>query len=250
MDGQGIQKIIDTAQEANAIRIVEIGGMTYSRDGLSAVLEKRPVCTPLGLSSLTGLVDLIKADVDGWIESGAAPIVHVVSPTQVVLWGKQMDDDFLTRPCFAAVTARVPSFKFDEFHRREAFHISILSVFDDVASRDEVVAFVGNIKSERSVEATDDGVSQSVSARSGVSSALIRPAVVPNPVILAPYRSFQEIQPVESPFIFRVRGGGDEGEIQCGLFEADGGAWVRHTVDEIYAWLKASLTGVPVHIVR
>lgn len=250
MDGAGIEKIIQVAKASNDIKLVDIDGVTYTNQTLVAIHEKRPEGDELALSSLTSLVDLIKADVDGWIRDGLAPIVHIVSPTTVYLRGKQMDDAYLTRPDFAVANARVPTFQYNTFHPREVFHIGLLSVFADWAERSKVVAFVGNLKAERSVEINDDGVGQSAGVRSGVSSALIEKATVPNPVQLAPFRSFAEIPPIASPFLFRVKGGGDDGEVKCALFEADGGAWVLHTVDAIYNWLANSLKGIPVHIVR
>lgn len=64
-----------------------------------------------------------------------------------------------------------------------------------------------------------------------------RPAEVrvPNPVILAPYRSFPEIAQVESRFVFRIRGGES---ITMGLFEADGGMWRVEAIARVRNWLR------------
>ncbi len=62
------------------------------------------------------------------------------------------------------------------------------------------------------------------------------PRVVPNPVILAPYRTFPEIEQVESKFIFRMQEGPN-----AALYEADGGAWKNEAMRRIKEYLVENL---------
>jgi len=80
----------------------------------------------------------------------------------------------------------------------------------------------------------DDGVSQSITVKGGV--ARRENVEVPNPVILAPYRTFPEIEQPESRFIFRMRTGP-----QAALYEADGGAWRNEAMARIKDWLEEQL---------
>lgn len=73
-----------------------------------------------------------------------------------------------------------------------------------------------------------------VTIKTGVAS--VAEAQVPNPVTLAPYRTFPEIEQVESKFIFRMKEGP-----RAAIFEADGGAWKNETMFLIKEYLKDEL---------
>lgn len=76
--------------------------------------------------------------------------------------------------------------------------------------------------------------SQKVTVKTGVAS--VSDAVVPNPVTLAPYRTFPEVEQPESKFIFRMKEGPT-----AALFEADGGAWRNTAILGIKEYLKEAL---------
>ena len=73
-------------------------------------------------------------------------------------------------------------------------------------------------------------------------------AIVPNPVILQPYRTFVEVPQPYSQYIFRMKQDKYDG-IQCALFEADGGAWKIEAMKEIKAYLEEQLEGIEGFIV-
>lgn len=88
--------------------------------------------------------------------------------------------------------------------------------FADVADRADVLRSIGKMRYENEVKMEDDGVTQTVASKAGV--ALVREDQIPNPVRLAPFRTFTEIEQPISPFILRV-----DDKCNVGLFEADGG---------------------------
>lgn len=92
------------------------------------------------------------------------------------------------------------------------------SSFIENEDRNKLLKVSGNIKEENVKSVGDDGVSQSAAIKVGVAS--VAEVVIPNPVILAPFRTFPEVIQPESKFIFRMQTGP-----QCALYEADGGAW-------------------------
>ena len=63
-------------------------------------------------------------------------------------------------------------------------------------------------------------------------------AIVPNPVILRPYRTFPEVEQPASSFIFRMK---ENDGVCCALFEADGGAWKNEAMRNIKEYLKENL---------
>ncbi|MNW60692.1 hypothetical protein D3C74_386970 [compost metagenome] len=70
------------------------------------------------------------------------------------------------------------------------------------------------------------GMTQSVVAKTGV--ATVEDVKVPNPVLLAPYRTFVEVEQPESSFVFRMKDGPS-----AALFEADGGAWRNDVIANV-----------------
>lgn len=65
--------------------------------------------------------------------------------------------------------------------------------------------------------------------------------IVPSPVHLKPYRTFDEIDQPESDFIFRIKSDKFDG-ITCALFSADGGAWITEAKQRIKEYLRNELS--------
>ena len=131
------------------------------------------------------------------------------------------------------------------FERRmdvELFIIQLQSMFVKTAERDNLLKFLGSLKAGFSKEMNDNGVSQIVTAKTGITT--VGEVAVPNPVKLQPYRTFSEIEQPASDFVFRIHGGHDEPT--CALYEADGGAWKMEAIQRIAAWVKEKLPGVMV----
>lgn len=108
------------------------------------------------------------------------------------------------------------------------------SAFVDLGDRAALLKVTGSIKDENITEVGDNGVSQGVKIKTGVAS--INEVLVPNPVTLTPYRSFQEIEQVESKFIFRMQSGP-----RAALFEADGNMWRNEAMIRIKEYLKKNV---------
>ena len=133
----------------------------------------------------------------------------------------------------------LPDIRFD-WKDKESFCISLASGFVPTDDRDTILQFLSSVKAESVADYGDDGISQRATVSTGVSGK--KDVVVPNPVTLAPYRTFHEIDQPESKFIFRLKNEGKE--IYCRLFEADGGAWKMDAIGEIkkYCFTRTSST--------
>jgi hypothetical protein len=108
--------------------------------------------------------------------------------------------------------------------------------------REKLLKIVGNIRDENVTEFGDDGVTQQVQARTGITR--IENIVVPNPVVLKPYRTFTEVEQPESSFILRMRKGPE-----VALFEADGRAWENKAICNIRDYLRKELEGIEINII-
>ena len=96
-----------------------------------------------------------------------------------------------------------------------------------------VLRYISKVQSKATATVSDDGTAQAVVLQAGVSSAVSK---LPNPVMLAPFRTFPEVEQPESPFIFRISE--KDGGIRYSLTEADGGAWRIEAVKRVAEWLK------------
>lgn len=205
----------------------EINGQTFSRHPLNLV--KEPVAEPITLRSLSGVIQYLKSCFDGIDEL----LVHVVSPTEVVVLSTLTKN--LNRSKAIKANALLPEFSFGRWYNTEEFIISLQAGFVPYGHRDDILKIVGNIKEENVQSFGDDGVSQSVTAKTGV--ATVETVKVPNPVVLKPFRTFVEVDQPESEFVFRMRTGPS-----AALYEADGGAWKLAAMHNIKTYLEEELT--------
>lgn len=103
-----------------------------------------------------------------------------------------------------------------------------------IPSADYLLDLLSRMSKDSGVTTRDNGVSQEVEARQGVSlKALVQ--VKPR-VALRPFRTFLEVEQPESEFLLRLD---DDGNV--GLFEADGGMWQQTAKASITAYFEDKL---------
>lgn len=207
--------------------VVEAAGKIYSTSSLNRLDGERRV-EAIDLRSLSGLVDYIKSNFDHEREL----MVHVVSPTNVVVFDALNDDH--DRREYLSTTAMLPRIKFESFLSRESFNIMLQSCFVQDGSRDLVLKFIGTLVEDNSITQMDDGFTQAAVVKSGI--ATVDKVEMPNPVSLKPFRTFVEINQPASEFVLRLSEG-----MGVGLFEADGGAWEINAMHSIKEYLDKEL---------
>lgn len=210
-------------------RFTAANGFEYTTQNIQRVMDPTP--SSIEASTLTSLVDYIKGNID---ELGKL-IIQVESPTKVSLLSELKVDKH--REEYMSCCAIVPRIAFDNFIETERFNVMLQSSFVKNNDVEQLLIVTGRIKDEAVKETGDDGISQSVTVKTGV--ATMGAVVVPNPVILAPYRTFPEVKQPESKFIFRMKSGPT-----AALIEADGGAWRNEAMDSIKVFLKTELADI------
>lgn len=210
--------------------------------------QPAPAAKSIAVSTLGALRDYLKANRDQLDLSKL--MVHVETPNRVTV-GSVLREPARDREIFITATAQDMTEGFvGKFHSPEDFNIGLLVRFvapltgypDTINQRDAVIAMVSNIRTEQSRDAIDNGVTQTLEARAGVT--LKSHQQLPNPVTLQPFRTFRDILQPSSPFVLRARAeAGSEPEL-C-LFEADGGTWKLTAISRIHDWLKSELAGLP-----
>lgn len=206
--------------------IYEENGQNYSTTPL--YLLEEPRAAKIEVHSLSGIVEYVKSKFDGETDL----MVHVESPTEVTVFSQLNNNR--NREYLIKATAMLPSFRYENWYDPETFNIKLQSGFVKNQDRDIVLKVVGNIKEEEVKTFGDNGVSQSVTAKVGV--ATVGQVEVPNPVALAPYRTFVEVDQPTSNFVFRMKSGPSSA-----LFEADGGAWKLKAMSNIKTYLEEEL---------
>lgn len=219
-------------------KLVELDGRSYSTtplfDARKPETEPKAVC----LSTLSSLLEYVRSKVDDGYAAERDVFLHVVNPEQVRLI-TGLFGEFNQRVTVAVADAVLPSFGYGTFMDPEAFVIALMTAFEPTPARDSVLRLVSSLAAEATKTSHDDGIAQTVTARQGV--VKLAELEVKNPITLRPWRTFTEVAQVESPFVLRLRGGGDGKLPWCALFEADGGTWRLSAIQRLKAHLKTEL---------
>lgn len=209
----------------------------YSTVNIEPILDQTPA--PITLHTLTGLSDYLKTNRDDL--NFKFLIVHVETPFFVNV-ASSLTGDFNQRYnyLFAKHEDRSKRF-FGQWWDVEQFIISMQTLFELTEPVKYILQYASGLTESSSRDLKDDGITQKTTIRRGL-SAIVEEADIVNPVRLKPFRTFPEIDQVESPFVFRLRPGKNaEGLPECTLLEADGGTWELEAVHRIRDWLKENL---------
>jgi hypothetical protein len=242
LDASFLEKAAELAN-AKTQRITLAGRELLVHDGevIQDVLVKKPAPEAVVVHTLSGLRDYLRENRDELALDGIA--VHVASPTQVDVVSA-IDDEtqqrfvHLSAKCYDRLSA-VKGFQYGAFLSAETMVISLMALFKESSDRQALIHLLSNVEQGAVRTDEDDGVSQKVTVRHGISLQAERR--VPNPVTLAPHRTFVEIEQPESSFVFRMRASNDADKAGAALFEADGGAWRDVAIARIREWLNAEL---------
>jgi hypothetical protein len=233
MDSSAVKAIAELARPSTVV----VNDRTYSTVPLTGIAE--PSASPLEFHSLQGFADYICGGLDKIAKPEIA--IHVESPASVRLIAP-VSGSFRRRESMALAVPPKIEFPFGSFLEQERFIIALQSLFVLTKARDEVILLASIITGEEIQTQTDTGLTQEVVIKSG--QALKNRASLPNPVTLAPFRTFREVAQPESAFILRARKGHVSAELA--LFEADGGAWQLAAMTNVAEWLRAKLQGCQV----
>jgi hypothetical protein len=203
----------------------------------AAYIKPGPTADPLAAYTLAAVSDYLAANRDALDLSKL--VVHVVSPQIVTISGPIMERARNREVYVKATALNVADGFLGKFMSHEEFIIGLQSRFVESTDRAAVLRLIGNIAHESVKGTSDDGITQTVQTKAGV--VLKQEAAVPNPVTLAPFRTFREVPQPPSSFVLRVNQGRPGGFPEVGLFESDGGAWRLVAVERLAGWLRGAL---------
>ena len=198
--------------------MVTIDGTVFTDKPLH--LPEMPTIETLRTDNLSSIVNFIKHAWDADLhdmDDTVQKIIHVEDAGKVNLYSS-VCNECMDRQKFMTAEWAGNKFPFGQFMDAEKFNILLQTCFMETDDLKVIQQVVGNLRDEAVQNYGDDGVSQSVTIRTGI--ATVGQVRVPSPAKLRPYRTFLEVEQPASLFILRMREGG-----QCALFEADGGLW-------------------------
>lgn len=233
---EALQYVAGLAAQNEKTEVLEICGKTYANKQLTRYgqIEK---ADPVSASSLTALVDYIANRSEEFPE-GRNMILHIESPKKVrLVSGLDVERG---RECLFVAEAEVSEFRFGNWYDQERFIIELQANFDQSPDRELLLKVAGNVEQKNDQNFTDDGVTQVVTIKTGIAQK--DNVIVPNPVVLVPYRTFQEVNQPSSQFVFRIR---DNGEPAFMLLEAQNQIWKNEAVANIKHYLAEALTEMP-----
>ncbi|WP_313578612.1 hypothetical protein [Lacrimispora sp.] len=230
---EALQYIVGLSVEAEKTEVLEINGKTYADKSLTRY-DRLPKADRIKAATLTSMVDYIYQCNK---EFPGSMIIHIVSPTQVCLMTAL--DKEREREVLFEVNAETSEFRFDQWYDQERMMIELQANFQKNEELELVLKAVGNIEKRNGQEYSDDGCSQVATMKTGIATKA--DVIVPNPVELIPFRTFQEVGQPASKFVFRI---GDKEVPAFKIVEAEGGIWKNEAVSNIKKFLIEQLSNL------
>lgn len=222
----------------------EEGQLVLCPDGGLVHVPPKPtqLPEPLTFNTLGALSGYLHANRDDLVLEYLT--VHVVSPTEVRLLGPLEGEDEKRATFARAVATDLVADFVNKDHQQAPFRVGVMTRFQDTEAQAALLALTVRLTEQQTLETTDDGRSQQVTAKKGV--ALAEQVNVPNPQHLVGFRTFREVEQVAVPYVLRVNNSGRrfDGDVPgpvLALHEADGGAWKLTAVERVVAWLRANV---------
>ena len=229
-----LKEFIQHIQQTTQPQITTIGDSTFAVNANGSVNEIRPIIDhpdTLDLHSLDALVKMVRTEAT---DTAAALYITIPNHLTVRCFGQpQPEARFFRQVYYEAKATDVPGFT-EGYREQEKAIIELRSKFVPSEGTEYLLDLLSRISKESNVASNDNGVSQTVEARQGISlkaTVQIKPRVP-----LRPFRTFQEVEQPESEFLLRLNEAGD-----VGLFEADGGMWKLRARETVKAFLENAL---------
>jgi len=223
-----IQKALQYLVGLKENKTYDINGKTYSDNRLHLIEDERYYRSEVEFSSLDAIVKMIKTEINDY----TGPVfIRIKDHKNVDVFTRPDDREHRLWPYSA--TCVDAEFKAGWRSQDEAI-IEIRSRFIPTEDSEYLINLISRINNDEGVKTEDNGVSQTVVVKKGVSLAATE-AIKPR-LILQPFRTFREVPQPESEFILRLNENGN-----VGLFEADGGIWKMEAKDNIKVYFEERL---------
>lgn len=237
---EALQYVVGLGNSSEKVQVVEICGETYANRRLERYgAPKR--AEAVEASTLSSMVEYILRCSEEF--KGNNMIIHVESPKLVSL--VSFLDGERKREYLFSSKAETSEFQFGRWYDQEEFMIALQSSFQMTPDLEAIMKFAGNVEKKNEQTYSDDGRTQVATMNVGVASKA--DVIVPNPVELIPFRTFQEVKQPRSQFVFRIS---DKGAPAFKIVEAEGGIWKNEAVRNIKEYFENELGDAPKEILE
>ena len=209
----------------------DIDGKTYSDNPLAIIEPPRFYRKTIQFGSLDAIVKMVKAEIADYTDGTEPVFIQVKDYKRVAVFTRPDDQERRLLP----YEAECDDAEFREGWRsQQAAIIELKSRFIPTDDSEYLINLISRINSDQGVQSTDNGVSQIVVTKQGVT--LVGSESVKPRLKLQPFRTFREVPQPVSEFILRV-----DDQKGIGLFEADGGIWNMEAKDNIKRYFEENL---------
>lgn len=220
-----VNKIVELA----APTTYEIDGHTYASEGLERIDPPKYMPRSIDVTGLDSVCKLVRNEAKA---VGRKIFVQIQAYNKVCVFSTY--DDQYERSYLYKCTADTPSVTVNRFNPYENAVIELRSLYIPNKDTEYLLQLLSSISSESKVTSSDNGVTQTVEAKSGI--ALSQMVAVKPRVSLKPFRTFIEVEQPESEFLLRISGDG-----KIGLYEADGGVWKLEATRNVAGYFEKEL---------
>lgn len=231
---EAMEFLTNLSREADKPQVLEICGKTYANKNLTRY-DKKPKADNITARTLSSMVDYIEHCNS---EFPGKMIIQILNEREVLLMSELNEER--ERETLFISRAETSEFRFDQWYDQERFMIELQANFQENEDREILLKMAGNVEKKNDMAFSDDGKTQVATMQVGVASKA--DVIVPNPVTLIPFRTFQEIEQPESKFVFRI---GNSDTPAFKLIEAEGGIWKTKAVESIKEYFSEILEEMP-----
>ena len=224
-----LKSFINRIVELAAPTTYDINGHTYASEDLRRIDPPKYMPKAIDVTGLDSICKLVRNEVK---KVGLKTFVQIEAYNKVKVFTTY--DDQYERSYLYRCTADTPSVTVNRFNPYENAVIELRSLYIPNEDTDYLLRLLSSISSESKVTSSDNGVTQTVEAKSGI--ALSQKVAVKPRVSLRPFRTFVEVAQPESEFLLRISGDG-----KIGLYEADGGVWKLEATRNVAGYFEKEL---------
>ena len=239
IEADAISKIEKLVQDK---QVIEYAGEKFVPIAYK-VLRNVDKVPAIHLNTLESLVKFISENWQG-LDIGNA-IAVVDEDLSVAVFSKPNQIDW-TRTLIVHAENVPKAFPFNEFVSSELFNIFLQTRFVYNEEAKSLFGITSRLQLDEGVDLADDGMTQKVTIKKGMSAASMTGVQMPARIALGPYRIFPECSQPVSEFLIRFKGSKEEGAY-VGLWETDGGMWKVHAKALITEKLMALGLTIPIY---
>jgi hypothetical protein len=238
MDGSAVLKIKEIVEENETM---EVDGKLFARGSYRVVEAPVKRQDTVRVNTLQSFSDFIK-------DQKIGDDCHiVVSDNMSVTLYSGVDEQDKQRTMLIEATNDFRPFSFNQFLESEDFNIMLQTRF--VYEKGDAISLfkiMSTIQMDEGITVSDDGKTQNITVRRGMSAASDEKMDKKSRVSLSPYRIFPECDQPMSEFLHRIKGNKEKGAYS-GLWETDGGMWKFSAKSIIFSKLREYGVTLPIY---